>query len=253
MKRWVIGNWKMHLNLAEAMTLAQSIAKFAPDFSHLNIAIAPSLPYLVPIREALKFTPPNFFLASQVVSQWEEGAYTGDVAATQLKKIVSHCLVGHSERRRFHHESGAVVAAQIRALLSVGITPIVCFGEVEKAERSGVTSQITRDLSQDLHGLTNKEIAACLFAYEPLWAISSQKNAQPAEPDYITQIVQTIKVWFRDNYGSEVVILYGGSVTQDNAGALGGLVIIDGVLVGGASIRGKEFHTICTQFAHIVR
>src|SRR6266540_2448054 len=104
MKRYIIANWKMNLSLSEATMLAKDCAKLAEAHKQLQIVIAPSLSWLVPIRESLRFMPPNFAFASQVVSPHSVGAYTGDVAAEQLKGLVAYCLVGHSERRRFHHE-----------------------------------------------------------------------------------------------------------------------------------------------------
>ncbi len=234
--RYVIANWKMNLNLAEALTLGQAEAGLAADFPTVQVIVAPSLPWLVPLREAIKFHGHNWHLASQVVSQWQPGAYTGDVAAEQLKGVVDFCLVGHSERRRFHHEDGPAIQGQVKALLAAGITPVICFGEREKGQ-GNVAQTLLRHLD---HELVDLDLEKCLLAYEPLWAIGTGK---PATPNYISAVAEAVKSW------RDVPLLYGGSVTADNAAELAAIKSIDGVLVGGASLHLQEFRHICARFA----
>ncbi len=245
MKRLVVGNWKMHLTLAEAMALGQACLGVAEKYPELEIVIAPSLPWLVPLAEALPWRPPNFGLASQVVSSNSEGAYTGDVAATQLKGLVQYALVGHSERRRYHHETGASIAAAIQLLLAEHITPIVCFGEMMQSTQHKFSSQITLDLERDLNGLAPEQIGQCRFAYEPLWAIG---NGHPASSDYVEQALLFVQEWAEKTYGQRLFLLYGGSVTEHESAAFGRLKVLDGLLVGGASLHAKQFGLICRQF-----
>lgn len=246
MTKIVIGNWKMNLSVAEATHLAQGVAQFAPEVAPLRVVVAPSHPWLVPVHEAIRFRPPNFSLAAQAVSGSAEGAYTGDVAATQLKGLVAYCLVGHSERRRYHGDQGSVLQQQIQQLLAVGITPVVCFGEQTQSPHKQFSVQITRDLGSDLHGLTAKEIEKCLFAYEPLWAIGTGKAAMPK---YIQQVLQHVQAWAKEKYNTRLSLLYGGSVTADNTGELAHIPGLDGLLVGGASLKLRSFHVICGRFS----
>ncbi len=245
MSRFVIGNWKMNLTLAEAVSLAHGSVKIAAKHSGTSIVIAPPLPFLISIREAMGIIPPNFYLASQVVSAQPEGAFTGDVAAKQLKGIVTHCLVGHSERRRYHSETGHSIGEQVKNLLAQGIVPIVCFGEMSQSTQKIFSSQITTDLGQDLYGLKVEEITRCLFAYEPLWAIGT---GHAAAPGYVHKATVHMKQWFEKNYGDAPIVLYGGSVNEQNAGLLGSIKELDGLLVGGASLHAKQFGEICALF-----
>lgn len=247
MRRLVVGNWKMNLTLAEATVLAGEVANFAGDFSTLQIGICPSFPWLVPVRESVRFMPHNFFIGAQSVSPYPHGAYTGDVSAEQLKGVVTHCLVGHSEQRRFHHLTSNDIQGQIRLLVKEGITPIVCFGEKLKMQKGDSISQLIRDLQQDLSGLDKQEVVAkCIFAYEPLWAIGT---GNPASPDYVQQAVSSVKSWLKEYYDQESPrVLYGGSVTSSEAKDLKAVRELDGLLVGGASLHAKEFKEICARF-----
>lgn len=244
--RTIIGNWKMKTRLPEALALASQVAKAAERFPALEIVIAPSLPWIVPIREHLRMSPPNFALASQVVSGHTEGAYTGDVAASQLQGIVEYCLVGHSERRKYHGEQGRVVAEQMQQLLAHNITPVLCFGELEKSRNPHMVEQVLHGLSHDTEGLTVDQLSHCILAYEPVWAIGT---GTPAEPEYIREVVATVKAHLKDEKGFRGQVLYGGSVTPANAHDLGRVHELDGVLVGGASLQAKDFAQICADFS----
>lgn len=250
MKRVVIGNWKMNLNLAEAHILAEAVRLFAPDYKGLTIGITPSFVWLVPLKESMRYMPANFFLAAQTVSSYEKGAYTGEVSAHQLKHVVTYCLVGHSEQRRFHHLTAADINAQIKELIAVSITPVVCFGEMSQSKQDHLLPSVTTELANDLHNVKSEEIEKCLFAYEPLWAIGT---GNPATPTYVESVGQHIKTWFREEKGvHDVALLYGGSVTDDNVAELGAIKTIDGLLVGGASLHAKEFEQICARFSNHV-
>lgn len=246
MSRIVIGNWKMNLNLAEAVAIAQASAKIATTVPSLEVVVAPSLPWLTSCREAIRFMPPNFAIASQVVSREKEGAYTGDVSANQLKGLTKYCLVGHSERRRFHHESGAAISYQIKQLLANGIIPIVCFGEMSQSQSKTFSHQITLDLEKDLTGLDNwHDLNECFLAYEPLWAIGTGKVATP---DYVAKVFEHLNRWYQDKTGDMGFFIYGGSVNEDNAASFRDISHIKGLLVGGASLHARSFGAVCRAF-----
>lgn len=246
MSRIVIGNWKMNLNLAEAVAMAQASAKIAATLPSLEVVVAPSLPWLASVREAVRFMPPNFALASQVVSREKEGAYTGDVSAAQIKDLVKYCLVGHSERRRFHSESGATISYQIKQLLAHSIIPIVCFGEMSQSQSKTFSPQITVDLEKDLAGLDNwDDLNECLLAYEPLWAIGTGKVATP---EYVAKVFEHLNLWYEDKTGDMGYFIYGGSVNEGNIATFRDIPHLLGLLVGGASLHARSFGAICRQF-----
>lgn len=242
-KRWVVGNWKMNLGLAEAEVLAGAIAQASEALPAVEVVIAPSTPFLIPIKEKLKFTSKNFGLATQFVSAWPKGAYTGDVSAVQLKGIVTYAIIGHSERRKLHH-AAEIVHDQVRQALENGLTPIICFGEPTRS--ASFSPSILTDLKRDLADLRKEELEKCIFAYEPLWAIGTGDAATPA---YITKVVSRVREWFTVTYDLTMPILYGGSVTADNAQELADVKEIAGVLVGGASLNITSFTDICRAFA----
>ncbi len=245
MGRLVVANWKMNLSLAEAEALASAEAKAAEANPGLTVTLAVPTIWLLSIHAHLRFTPKNLSLCAQGVSEFPEGAYTGDTAATQVKPFVSYALVGHSERRRFHHEAKLTIAHQIKQLVNAGITPVVCFGEMRQAMQATFAPQITIDLGHDLHGLTKDELSACIFAYEPLWAIGTH---HPADAKYVQKAVAHVKAWLSTTYKQDLPILYGGSVTEKNTSELAQIKELDGVLVGGASLNAKQFAEICRAF-----
>jgi triosephosphate isomerase (TIM) len=244
--KFVVANWKMHGNLADALALAQASAKIAEHMSHVRVIIAPGFVHLLSIKEALRWVPHNFDLAAQTVSPFTEGAYTGDVAAGQLKGLVDYCIVGHSERRHFHHETHESVNHQIQQLTKAGITPIVCFGETHHT-KGKVGVALLHGLAHDLHDLPAEAIEKCLFAYEPVWAIGTGKVASA---EHIGTVVRHVKDWFSTTYKLEPKVLYGGSVSGKNASDIAKIHDIDGVLVGGASLHAKEVEAICRAFGH---
>ena len=167
------------------------------------------------------------------------------MAAEQLKGLVAYCLVGHSERRRFHHEKGSVISEQVKQLLAQNITPVVCFGEMTQSPHKALSNQVTLDLAQDLADLDSEEIQKCLFAYEPLWAIGT---GNPATSDYVAYVIEHVKLWAKDKWKLDIAILYGGSVNEDNAESLGKIPSLNGLLVGGASLHIKSFKKVCSLY-----
>lgn len=249
MTKTVIANWKMNLTLAESLALAQAVVGYAPDYPTLRLIIAPSLVWLAPLAEAVSYRPSNFFLASQVVSPHPEGAYTGDVSARQLKGLVQYGLVGHSERRRYHHETALEISGQITELAAVGITPVICFGEMSQGEGNRPPPAVTAALGQDLASLPGEVIGQCLLAYEPLWAIGTGTRATTG---YIRKAVKGFKTWFGQTLGVTPPMIYGGSITAENAGELGAINELDGLLVGGASLDAQTLAAICRAFSRQV-
>ncbi len=246
--KFVVANWKMHGNLSDALALAHASAKIAEQMSHVRLIIAPGFLHLMPVKEALRWVPHNFDLAAQTVSPFEDGAFTGDVSASQLKGLVDYCIVGHSERRHGHHETHESVNHQIQRLVHVGIKPIVCFGETHYA-KGKISTALLHGLAHDLHEVSPETIEKCIFAYEPVWAIGTGKVASS---EHIATVVRYVKEWFKEVHKIEPKVLYGGSVTAKNVTVIAKTNEIDGVLVGGASLHAKEVEAICRAFGHPV-
>jgi triosephosphate isomerase len=220
----VVGNWKMHAVGAE---LAAAVRGRLPA-PRCTVAVCPAFPYLREVGEALRGSA--IALGAQDLHWEDEGAFTGAVSARMLRAAgCSYVIVGHSERRRLFGETDAAVARKVRAALAAGLRPILCVGETADERDAGYALRRVRD-----------QVAAafapgCVVAYEPVWAIGSGRAASPEDAAAAAEAV-------RDVAGAEVAVLYGGSVTPENAAAF--LRVTDGALVGGASLDPDRFAAI---------
>ena len=184
-------------------------------------------------------------MAAQNVFYEEKGAYTGEVAPAMVKDAgCEYAIIGHSERRKYFHETDGTVNAKIKKALSAGLKPIVCVGETEEEREKGVTEfVIGQQVKVGLYGIDSLEDVT--IAYEPVWAIGTGKNATPAQAQAVHAFIRRL---LSDAYGGaaagSVRILYGGSVTPDNIGQLIGMEDIDGALIGGASLKSESFISI---------
>jgi triosephosphate isomerase len=184
---------------------------------------------------------------AQDLSQHDSGAYTGDISGAFLNKLgCTFAIVGHSERRTYHHEDDALVAAKAAAAFRHQLIPIVCIGEhLEVREAGDHVEHVVGQLRGSLAGLTNEQIGAAVIAYEPVWAIGTGRVASAADAQEVCKAI-------RDELGrlaspqlaAGVRILYGGSVNEKNIGEIVGQDDVDGALVGGASLDAEKFATI---------
>lgn len=236
-KPLVVANWKMNGNSSLIATFAVGLkGKAFP----CDVAICP--PHTL-LNVADKIPA---FIGAQNVSEHASGAFTGDVSAEMLREVnCSFVIVGHSERREYHGETDAVVAAKVRAALSEEITPIVCVGESLSQRKAGkhidfVAAQL-RALKAEL---TLTEIASCVFAYEPIWAIGTGETATPEQAQDMHAFIRSELMSWSDTL-RDTRILYGGSVKASNAQSLFAMEDVDGGLVGGASLVVEEFVAIC--------
>lgn len=236
----IVANWKMHTTLADAMVLATSIRNGLEDIQHIEVVLCPPLTWLVPIAELIKHHPLNHLeLGAQNIYQASEGAVTGEVAAVMLKHVCQYVLVGHSERVRLFGETPRVVSQKAVAVIDQGLKPIICVGEPDKTVRS---KQVVAETLQTIVDLVPKnQHHQIVVAYEPVWAISTASGSEPATGEY----AQAVCAEIRRLVGSNVPILYGGSVDSGNLAEFLHQEDIDGVLVGGASLKAKEFLKIC--------
>jgi triosephosphate isomerase len=240
------GNWKMNLNHLEAIALTQKLAFSLPE-KQLNDVEVVVLPPFVDLRSVQTLVDGDKLLlgyGAQDLSPYPSGAYTGDVSGPMLAKLgCQYVVVGHSERRAYHHEDDALVAAKVKAALAHGIAPILCVGEgLDVREAAGHVTYCVNQLDAALVGLTAEQVEKIVIAYEPVWAIGTGKTATPEDAqEVIGAIRQRIAETFPGPTAERVRLLYGGSVKSSNIAEIMAGPDVDGALVGGASLDAEEF------------
>jgi triosephosphate isomerase len=248
-KPLIAGNWKMNLNHFEAIALVQKIAFALPDkyFDKVDVTVIPPFTDLRSVQTLVDGDKLRLTYGAQDVSQHDSGAYTGEISGAFLAKLgVTFAVVGHSERRTYHHEDDAVVAAKALAALKHGLTPIVCIGEALEIREAGehVAYNVT-SLRGSLAGLSAEQIADIVIAYEPVWAIGTGRVASAADAQEVCKAIRDELVQLSSSeIAAGVRVLYGGSVNAKNVGEIVGQADVDGALVGGASLDGEQFATL---------
>jgi triosephosphate isomerase len=241
----IIGNWKMHKTVAQAVEFARELAGGFTAMADRDVAIAPPFTALQALQAVLKDTP--IALCAQDVHWEQEGAFTGEVSAPMLLDAgCRYVLIGHSERRRWFGESNEDVNRKAKAALRAGLFPVVCVGEtLDEREADQTLSVLRRQLKEGLNNIAADDIRRTIVAYEPVWAIGTGKTAAPEQAeeihDFIRQFIARI---CGTEIAAGICILYGGSVNRDNAGSLMAQKDIDGLLVGGASLDTGSFRKI---------
>ncbi|MBO0843535.1 MAG: triose-phosphate isomerase [Nocardioides sp.] len=251
----IAGNWKMNLNHQEAVVLVQKIAwtlfDKRHDYNAVEVAVFPPYTDIRSVQTLIDADRIPIKYGAQNVSTHENGAFTGEVSASMLEKLgCSYVIVGHSERRENYGETDEWVARKAQIALKHGITPIICVGEGLAQRREGNRIGFTTDqVERSLSGLTAKQVAGIVLAYEPLWAIGTGETATPQDAE---EVCAGIRHRIESSYGGEAAdsirILYGGSVKPDNVAALMAVPDIDGALVGGASLHVDQFAAICRYY-----
>ena len=249
MKTYIVGNWKMNLSVGDSSLYLHKLLKRIKPARGLEIIIAPSLLALPTLSLQLERHKSKIKLAAQNFYHKDFGAYTGEVSIAQLSGVARYAMIGHSERRHIFGETNRDIRAKVAAAIRHNITPILCIGETETEKTFGETTDVLRDqLYGGLADIDADDVKKVLIAYEPVWAISSTKAAKIAAPDDIAQSIKIIQKELTALYGkttaTEVPILYGGSVTPDNAGAYLTIPGVNGLLVGGASLVSERFSDI---------
>jgi triosephosphate isomerase (TIM) len=244
------GNWKMNLNHLEAIALVQKLAFSLTDrdFDQVEVAVLPPFTALRSAQTLIEGDKLRIAYGAQDLSPHDSGAYTGDVSGPMLAKLgCDYVLAGHSERRRYHMESDALVHAKVQAALRWGLTPILCVGEPLEVRQSG--HQVAHTLGQleaALNGIPAAAAAGLVIAYEPIWAIGTGQVGTPADAQEMTAAIRS---WISEIHDAEtafsVRILYGGSVMPGNIAPIMAQPDVDGALVGGASLDAGQFAQIC--------
>ncbi|MBN2467543.1 MAG: triose-phosphate isomerase [Deltaproteobacteria bacterium] len=241
----IAGNWKMYKTVPEALETAEQLKEAVIDISGREIVISPPYVCLFPVAVALKGS--NIVVAGQNVFWEDEGAYTGEVSPGMLKSAgCAYTIIGHSERRQYFGETNETVNKKIKMSIAAGLTCIVCIGELLEERETGRTFAVLEtQLSEGLDGISAPQMAAVVIAYEPVWAIGTGKTATTAQAEEAHRFIRSR---IEHAYGSEVSgttrILYGGSVKPDNIDQLMAEEDVDGVLVGGASLKVESFSRI---------
>jgi triosephosphate isomerase len=248
-KPLIAGNWKMNLNHFEAIALVQKIAFSLPDkyFDKVDVTVIPPSTDLRSVQTLVDGDKLRLTYGAQDLSRHDSGAYTGEVSGAFLAKLgCTFVVVGHSERRTYHHEDDALVAAKAAAALKHGLTPIVCIGEQLEVREAGDHVEFNvNSLRGSLAGLTAEQIAQVVIAYEPVWAIGTGRVASAADAQEVCAAVRgELAQLANQDVANSVRILYGGSVNAKNVGEIVGQTDVDGALVGGASLDGEQFATL---------
>lgn len=226
----------MNKTSSEALEFAKVINEF--EFNKVDVLIAPSFVTLESLRKNLK---DEIKLAGQNVSEFDDGAFTGEVSTSMLKDIgVAEVIIGHSERREKFSESDEIINAKVKKALEDGLSVILCLGESLEVKEEGKEIDFVRDeLLKSLDGVDDLENLT--IAYEPIWAIGTGKTCSSEDAEIMCKEIRNI---INEKYGEisqKTRILYGGSVKPSNAGEILSKENIDGVLVGGASLKASDF------------
>jgi triosephosphate isomerase (TIM) len=247
-KPLMAGNWKMHHTHLEAIQVVQKLSYRLDDkdYKDVDIAVFPAFTALRSVQTTLDSDQIPIALGAQNCHWEPQGAFTGEVSAPMLSKLhVQFVIVGHSERRELFGETDEMVAKKLRAVLGNGMAPVVCVGETLDEREAGETdAKVERQTTAALEGLSHDDLRRVVVAYEPIWAIGTGRNATPEDANTTITTIRQILDRISAGAGSELRVLYGGSVKPGNIAELMAMPAIDGGLVGGASLDPDEFARI---------
>jgi len=244
------GNWKMYENHLEAIALVQKLAftLTGRDFDSVEVAVLPPFTALRSVQTLIDGDKLRISYGAQDLSQYDAGAYTGEISGSMLAKLgCDYVLAGHSERRQYHAETDEVVSAKVQAALRWELTPILCVGESLEIRQAGQHIQhILGQLDAALRGIPAAAVAAMVVAYEPIWAIGTGEVATPADAQEAAAALRSRISEVHDaETAAGVRMLYGGSAKPGNIAPIMAQPDVDGALVGGASLDAGQFAQIC--------
>ena len=244
----VAGNWKMHKNAEETEDLLNELIDKLPNDVEAQVIVAPTFINLASAVDHLEFT--NIAVAAQNMSQFESGAYTGEISADMLKSVgVNIVIIGHSERRAYFHETDFILADKVTTALSHNMTVIFCFGEELKDRQNNQHFNIVENQLRDgLFHIKDKNWEQIVLAYEPVWAIGTGETASPEQAQEMHRFIrETVRQRFGSTFAEDVSILYGGSVKPENAKEIFSKPDVDGGLIGGAALKATDFAAIVSS------
>lgn len=240
--RLIAGNWKMNNDVPAAKELASALVEKVPADNGVEVVVCP--PTIDLACTSHKIEGSAIKLGAQNVYWEASGAYTGETSCAMLKSVdAAYCIIGHSERRDYFHETDADENKKARALIAAGITPIFCCGEsLETREAGEHVAFVTAQIRAGLDGVEIDSADQLVIAYEPIWAIGTGRTATPEQAE---AVCAAIRATLADLYGAEVAeemrVLYGGSMNPGNVEGLMAQPNIDGGLIGGASLKAASF------------
>lgn len=251
-KNIVAGNWKMNLDYEQGLSLFSEIVNMVKDEVRGGQEVVVCSPFIhLASLAKLGASAPHVSIGAQNISQEPSGAFTGEISATQVKSTgANYVILGHSERRAYFGETDELLAKKVDAALAHDLVPIFCIGETKEERESGAFYDvIKRQLSKALFHLDAAAFGKIVLAYEPVWAIGTGLTATPEQAQ---EVHAFIRQTLADQYGQEVAgncsILYGGSANPSNAQSLFSQPDIDGGLIGGASLKSRDFLQIINVF-----
>ncbi|MCD6359186.1 MAG: triose-phosphate isomerase [Dehalococcoidia bacterium] len=245
----VAGNWKMNTTIESAVGLVQEMKGELDKIPGIEKVLCPPFVSLSTVGNLIKGT--SIELGAQNMYFEMEGAYTGEISPPMLKNLCQYIIIGHSERRIFFGETNEMVNKKLKAALKIGLIPILCVGENLKEKEAGKTEAvITNQVSAAMQEIAS--LQKTVIAYEPLWAIGSGKAASATQANTVLNLIRNIITKLYDEQTAQSIRLqYGGSVNSNNIGEFVEMPDIDGVLVGGASLKAAEFLSIVEQTSKI--
>jgi triosephosphate isomerase len=249
-RRLVAGNWKMNNTVEETESLLTAlVADLRRQKLDVEVAVCP--PYTALPKAAEMLSGSHVKLGAQDMSEFDNGAYTGEVSAAMLKELrCAYVILGHSERRQHFGDTDERVNRKLLKCLGAGLAPIFCVGETLEQREKGMTRSVVLDqVTRGLAGVPAADAAKLVVAYEPVWAIGTGKTATPEQADEVHREIRARLTEIFAAPGAAIPILYGGSVNEKNAAALFAMSEIDGGLIGGASLKSGSFTAICTAWS----
>lgn len=244
-RKIVAGNWKMNMSFSEADDLISGILEDIESNGipeNVEAVICPPALYLELATDMA--SGKELFVGAQNASQYENGAYTGEISASMLKSVeVDYCIIGHSERRQYFDESDEALAGKVDMLLNYDIKPIFCCGELlDDREDDMHMDVVSTQLEDGLFHLPEDEFSKVVIAYEPVWAIGTGKTATPEQAQEMHAFIRALVAKkYSQAIADTCMILYGGSCKPDNAAELFSQADVDGGLIGGASLKAEDF------------
>ncbi|APJ38468.1 triose-phosphate isomerase [Mycoplasmopsis pullorum] len=239
-KTVIIGNWKMNKTYSETLKFISEFASLYnqnKDKVYSNLDFAVALPF-TNLSAAQSNTVAELQFSAQDMSQHQKGAYTGEISADMLLDLnVKYVILGHSERRTYHHETDELVNNKAKLAIEKGLVPVICVGETLEEYQAGKTQEVVR--TQIENSLKDLDLSKIIVAYEPVWAIGTGKVATPEIAENVCEFIKSIT-------SQDLVLQYGGSVNPKNIEDLHSQPHIDGFLVGGASLEAESFLSLLT-------
>lgn len=233
----IAGNWKMNTSLADAHVLATGVRDGAEHIERIEIVMCPPAVWLTELNHIVpKGALPHLALGAQNMYSEDAGAFTGEISPLMVKEVAEYVIIGHSERVHVFHEKPKLLAAKVLAALNHGLTAILCVGEDEQSATS--KTEVAEMLEKIIEELAEDQKAQLVVAYEPVWAIGTGKAATP-------EYAQEVMAELRTKLPTGVRILYGGSANDENCKGFLECPDCDGLLVGGASLKLKNFLVMC--------